>query len=394
MSNQAGIGPSSEALDPTVPEKVDAAASALLWALTELVRQLEFDPDHWHFSHSTERRSAQDGDLVEYGVSFDLVVCPSWKCGAPDDGGVSSWSRWAYDKNLSLLAGAKVRSDEEMAAAAIQKVIPQARIQKQGEESTRRTADFVVVLPDGTKADVETTMHTDGPRRQVAHGGSRRVGPELRNEWHVLAKGKRFLNDCAGDNTFQVKEVLRILAAVLSRVEDGKYGLADNARIGELCEQEVLLKWQWATNHALDSEPPLAVSILGRTPADRGRGGIHLTIATSVFHFSKVTDVSGLVSAVQQRIDHKLEKDQWGDTANSKWLVVVLDEGEAATQLKGVTEFDDSLLEFDGLAFPGIDEVWVVTFDDGKLTVLRFTGSSQRWRRYMDLELEPRRDAN
>ena len=80
--------------------------------------------------------------------------------------------------------------------------------------------------------------------------------------------------------------------------------------------------------------------------------------------------------------------------AHSDWLVVVLDEGEAATQLRGVTEFDDAILDFSDITFPGIDEVWVVAFDDGKLTVLRCTESGTRWRLYRDLDVQPRPNAN
>ena len=165
-------------------------------------------------------------------------------------------------------------------------------------------------------------------------------------------------------------------------------------RIEAICEQEVDRRWRWALNDALEWEPPLKVSIFGKEPAGAGGGSLHITTATSVAHFSRVTDASAVVSAVQQSIDHKLERDQWDSTADSKWLVVILDEGEAATQLRGVTEFDDALLDISGITFPGLDEVWVVAFADGRLTVLRCAGTGSPWRLYRNLDIELRIEAD
>ncbi len=388
MTKESGFAPNGGGLAPDVPEQMDAAALAVLTSLAERLRELKWHPDHWHLSHSSKRRSSEDGVLVEYGVSFDLVVCPEWECGAPDDGGVPSWSRWAHDKPLRILEGTDIRSDEEMAAAAIQAVIRKAHVAKRREDSEGCKVDFRVFLPDGTSADVEATMHTDGERRRLTRARGTGRGTDLKDNWMVLAMDNRFLGDYAGDNAFPVKEVLQTVAAVLARVENGDFGLVDDARIGKLCEEAIRKSWRWATNDVLESEPPLAVTILRREPPKRSRGEVDLTVATSVFHFSRVTAVSALVSAVQRCIDRKLEKDQWGDSPNAKWLVVVLDEGEAATQLKGATEFDDTLLDFSGLAFSGLDEVWVVAFEDGRLTVLRFMGSCDCWRRYLDLDVE------
>ncbi len=388
MTKDPAVAPDEGGLDPDVPEQMGAAALAVLAALAERLRELKWHPDHWHFSHSSERRSSEDGVLIEYGISVDLVVCPERECGAPDDGGVPSWSRWAHDNPLRILEGTDIRSDEEMAAAAIQAVIRKAHIAKRREDGEGCKVDFRVFLPDGTSADVEATMHTDGERRRLTRARHTGRAPGLKDNWMVLAMDKRLLGDYAGDNAFPVKEVLQTVAAVLARVENGDFGLVDDARIGELCEEEIRKSWRWATNDVLESEPPLAVTILHREPSKRSRGEVDLTAATSVFHFSRVTALSGLVSAVQQCVDRKLEKDQWGDSPNAKWLVVVLDEGEAATQLKGVTEFDDTLLDFSGLALSGLDEVWVVAFEDGRLTVLRFMGSCDQWHRYLDLNVE------
>ena len=205
---------------------------------------------------------------------------------------------------------------------------------------------------------------------------------------------QRLLNDYDGENSFPVKKVGAILAAVLVDVEQEDCELDDLARIEERCEREIDGKWEWARNDLPDQQPPLSVSILRRNLSEDDRGSVHLSASTSVHHFSKVTAVSALVIAVQQCIDDKQAKDQWGDTANPKWLVVVLDEGEAATQLVGVTEFDDKILDFSEIIFPEIDEVWAVAFDDGKITVLRCTRSDPPWRLYRNLPVDLGRNSD
>ncbi len=349
--------------------------------------------DHLHLSYIVGQRFTEQGDQNEHSVSVELVVCPGGVCGAPDDGGVPAWSDWASDRGLRVLEGSQVRSDEEMAAAAIRAVIPEARIEKL-PPGARRRADFGVLLPEGRSAEVEATMHTDGGRRGVRKARSRLAIPGLAHDWHVVLQDNRLLNDYSGDNAFSVNEVREVLAEVLARVENDEFGPAVDAPTEAICEQEIDRQWQWSRNDMLVSEPPLKVSIVSKEPAGAGGGSLHVTTATSVSHFSKVTDVSALVSAVQQSIDRKLERDQWDGKANSRWLVVVLDEGEAATQLLGVTEFDDSLLDFGGITFPRIDELWVVAFGDGRLTVLRCTGPDCRWRLYRDLNIESELEAD
>ena len=361
---------------------------ARLRAISEIVEQCLPDWDHCHIHFSSTRRTSVDGELISYGVSYDFVVCPSWQCGAPADPGVSSWSRWAREKSPRVLEGSAVRSDEELAAAAIRTVIPLARIEKLEVVGVGRTPDFTTVFPDGSSVAVEVTMHTDSGRRQVSSARYRSVDAGLRYDWYVHVHDQRLLNDYDGENSFPVKKVGAILAAVLVDVEQEDCELDDLASIGERCEREIDGKWQWARNDLLDQLPPLSVSIRHRGLAEGDRGSVDLRAATSVFHFSKVTAVSALVSAVQQCIDNKQAKDQWGDTANPKWLVVVLDGGEAATQLVGVTEFDDKDLDFSEIIFPELDEVWAVAFEDGKITVLRCTRSDPPWRLYRNLPVD------
>lgn len=113
-----------------------------------------------------------------------------------------------------------------------------------------------------------------------------------------------------------------------------------------------------------------------------------MSVGSAVHQFSRVTDVSALVAAVQRGIDDKSAKGQWGDTVQPKWLVVVLDEGEAAMQLIGACELEDETLDFSEITFPGIDEVWVVAFDDGQITVLRCARSDPPWRLYRMLQAD------
>ena len=376
-------------LDPTGPGQAGAAVLSYLSTAVGAAPHVIETADHWHLSFGFEQRFTEEGELIEYAVSAQLVGCPESECGAPDDGGIRAWSEWARDGNLHLPEGLELRSDEAVAAAAIQAVIPEASIKKQ-PEGARRKADFGVVLPDGRTADVEATMHTDAGRRQVTNARSRRAVSRLTHDWHVAVLDNRFVNDYSGDNAFSVNEVRKMVGEVLVRVESGEFGPADDKRIEAICEQELGQQWQWAVNEVLDSEPPLRVSILRKELAKDGRGDIHLEVATSVTHFSRVTAVSGLVTGVRQSIDHKIERDQWDGMAQSRWLVVVLDEGEAATQLRSVTEFDDELLDFSDITFPGIDEVWVVAFAEGKLTVLRLTGAGSRWSLHRDLYIPSR----
>ena len=392
VPSRADAAASGGALDPRIPEWASAAALAYLSAVVGEAPNIIEAADHSHLSYAVEQRFTEEGALNEHSVSVELLVCPGRECRA-DDGGIRSWKQWAGDRGLHVLKGSDVRSDEEMAAAAIRAVIPEANIEKRPQEMQRR-ADFCVVLPDGRTADVEATMHTDGGRRAVGNARSRRAVPGLANDWHVVVRDNRLLNDYSGDNAFSVNEVSEVPAEVLARVENGEFGIADDVRIEAICEQEVDRRWRWALNDALEWEPPLKVSIFGKEPAGAGGGSLHITTATSVAHFSRVTDASAVVSAVQQSIDHKLERDQWDSTADSKWLVVILDEGEAATQLRGVTEFDDALLDISGITFPGLDEVWVVAFADGRLTVLRCAGTGSPWRLYRNLDIELRIEAD
>ena len=392
ISNQSVLSDVTAGLDPTVPELVNEVLMADLVSMLEVAQQRSVDWNHCHIGYSSTSRISEDGVLIEFGAGFDLIVCSSWQCGAPADPGVSSWRQWARDNGQRILEGPALRSDEELAAVAIRTVIPQGQVEKLKETGLGDTPDFAVTLPDGSRSAVEVTMHTDGGRRQVSAAGRQSVDAGLQHDWHVLVQDQRFLSDYDGERSFAVKQVAEMLAAVLADVERADGELDDPARIAARCEGAIDRQWRWARGELLD-QPPLAVTIRRADPAEGGRGSVQLSASTAVHHFSRVTDVSALTAAVQRCIDDKLAKDQWGDTADPKWLVVVLDEGEAATQLLGVTEFEDEMLDFSGIAFAELDEVWAVAFEDGTVTALRCTQADQPWRLYRTLPVDTGRDS-
>ena len=348
--------------------------------------------NHIHVSGSHTLRSSEERAWLEYGAEIDLVVCSSGECGAPADPGVSSWTRWAREHGFHVPAGPKLRSDEELAAVAIGRVIPQAQVDKLAETGPGRTADFAVTLADGRRAAVEATMHTDGGRRQVSAVRYRSRDAGLKHDWYVLAQDQRFLSDYDGEHSFPVMQVGELLTAALAEREREPGDLDDLDLVAARCEHALDRQWRWARNELLVRLVPLSLTIRRRAPKEGGGGNVDLTVSTAVHHFSRVTDVSALTAAVQRCIDDKLAKNQWGDTEDPKWLVVVLDEGEAATQLLGVTEFDDELLDFGAITFDGLDEVWAVAFQDGTITVLRCAKSDRPWCLHRRLTIDVGRD--
>lgn len=377
-------------LSPELPAQINAAAMRWMTALLDNGQRLGLlgdDWDHAHISHTAGRRLTEETELLHCEVSLRLTVCPSWKCGEPADGGIESWSRWRQDRNLPALDRVGGRSDEEVAAAAIAALLPLAHIERLPEDGQKRTPDLSVALPDGREAVVEVTMHTDRHRRELLRAKNRFACSTLRNEWHVLAFDNRFLEEYANSNSFQVNSVQRTLCDVLARAEAESANLDDFDCINESCEAEVAREWKWKRGLHLEAEPPLSIQIIAREPVEAGNGGIRLSIAPCTFNFRNVIDVSDLITAVQESIDRKIARHQWGDTTSEKWLVIVLDGGGPSDQLLCAFEFDEQQPDLSGIEFPGIDEVWAVAFDAGSLTVLRFTGSGARWQRHPELPI-------
>jgi len=387
IPDQAAVTVPTAGLDLRIAEQVNELLLTRITATIELVQARFQDLNHLHLHYSSMHRISEDGALISIDAEFDFVACSSWECGAPADPGVSSWGRWAREKDLRVLEGTVLRSEEELAAAAIRTVIPQAQIEKLEETGVERIHDFTVTLPDNSRVAVEVTMHTDGGRRRLSAARYRPVDAGLMHDWSVQVHDQRLLNDYAGDHSFPLKEVGEIVASVLAEVEREECELDDLSRIAERCEREIDRQWRWARNELLDLSP-LAVSIQRKGRDEGGEGRIDLSASTAVHHFSQVTDVSALATAIQQCIDDKLGRDQWGDADHPRWLMVVLDDGEAPTQLVGACEFEDESLDFSEIVFPGIDEVWAVAFRDETITILRCTRSDPRWRIYRNLPVD------
>lgn len=177
------------------------------------------------------------------------------------------------------------------------------------------------------------------------------------NHWHVVAIDSRFLASYHDGNSFSVRWLQRVLADALAHVEAEGGNLDDYDRISALCEREIARGWRWATNETLKDEPPLRLAIIARESAKASKGGVYLPVAPLTHDFHKVVEVSDLVSALRERIDHKLDRDQWGETAaDERWLVIPLDGGAAATQLIGSFDFGHHQHDFSGVEFSGIDE--------------------------------------
>ena len=222
-------------------------------------------------------------------------------------------------------------------------------------------------------------MHTDHAKRELLRVQKKYSCPVLGNEWHVIAYDSCLLAKYDGSNSFRVKDVEKTVAEVLARAEATEADLDNFDRIGELCEAEVARTWRWTRNNHLATHPPLTLRVIQRTPTVEGLGGVYLWLAPVTHNVRQVVDVSDLTAAIQQSIDHKLGRNQWGDTTDQKWLVIVLDGGEPEHQLLNTFELDEHQPDVGGLKFPGIDEVWAVAFEEGNLTVLRFIGSDTCW---------------
>ena len=108
-------------------------------------------------------------------------------------------------------------------------------------------------------------------------------------------------------------------------------------------------------------------------------GRLSVRVGTSTFNFRRVTETDDLIGAIQDSVQHKLKRNQWTTNDQLRWLVVVLDNGEPATQLAGAFEFQDQVPDLKAVEFPGIDEVWVIASDGDSVPVLRLIGDGTRW---------------
>lgn len=99
-------------------------------AQLDLVQQRAANAHCVHLKLSFTPRISEHGELISHDAGFDRAVCFDGRCGVPPDPGVPAWSRWARERGLRVLEGVPLRSDEELAAAAIRAVMPRAQIDK------------------------------------------------------------------------------------------------------------------------------------------------------------------------------------------------------------------------------------------------------------------------
>lgn len=349
----------------------------------QLLPHVGSDFDHWHLSHTYNQRWNEDGDLIDYGLDVGLAVCTKQRCLVAGDGGIAGWCQLPYTGVMLDAEGRPVRSDEAMAAAAIQGVLPECRVEKipQGTGPT----DLRVTFPDQSTALVEVTMHTDSGKRKLQKAKPRPQRGNLRFDWHIRILDARRKGWYGNDDDLDLRQLQPILLGALQRVESEGGDLGDQDLIRKACEQALAEQWHGPSGVPSDDRPPLAVLAVEHQPPQGSSGSVKVSAGPCTFNFRNVVDISDLKTALQDGIKRKLTKNQWGDTPHRRWLAVVLDDSEAATQLVGdAFKFEDHTPDFSDLARDGLDEVWAIALHDKRLTVLRLRSSGD-WEHRADL---------
>lgn len=374
-------------LDGDLPDQINEAASVSISTVLErLLPEVGPDYDHCHLALTSHHRWTEEGELIVYGVEINFTACTKQTCLKPDDGGVGEWLQLPDRKVLLDTSGQRVRSDEAMAAAAIQGLLPECRVEKipEGDGST----DLLVTFPDHRTALVEVTMHTDSGRRELQKAKPKPLRGDLRHDWHLRLLDARGKGWYGNDDELKVRELQPILLDAIQQVERDGSDLNDQDLIISACEEAITEQWHDPSTDPDSERPPIAVVGAEHYPSHRGTGSITVTVGPCTSNVRNVVDVTDLKSALQESIDRKLAKDQWSDTPHRRWLAVVLDDSEAATQLVGdAFQFGDHTPDFTDLNFTGLDEVWAITLHDKKLVVLRFMRSSDNWEHRADLEV-------
>lgn len=377
----------SGGLDPDLPKWMDRSVFAVAIQRIALVSALAGeDLDHLHFTVTGWHRWNEEGDLMEYNLTVDLSFCPVWGCRESDDHGIEQWHRSPQSGRLVDAEGRKARSEEELAKVAIQKVCLDAKVRKIPEVDG--SPDLAVDFPEQSEAKdalVEVTMHTDRKKREIRKASPKRRFKSLRRDWIIRCIDSRGVGSYDQADFLAVNQIPPMLADALRKVEHG--GIDDFAHVADVCEQAIAQGWP-QVHGATRSGPPVKVIQATSEPTEGPTGSVSVSVAPCVFNFRNVVDVSDFKSAIRACIDSKLVQDQWGDTEKDKWLVVILDDTEAATQLLGdAFAFEDHTPDFSNIRFPEIDEVWAVALDDGRITVLRFQGSGAQWKPYLRIPL-------
>ena len=151
--------------EPDLPEQINNAASrAITSAVERLLPRVDAEIDHCHATFVVNQRFTDEGQLIAHGIEIGVSVCTKDVCMEPDDGGISEWLQLPQRARITDDCGRHARSEEEMASAAIRNMLPRCIVEKnpEGEGLT----DLSVTLPNGIKAAVEVTMHTDGANGQ------------------------------------------------------------------------------------------------------------------------------------------------------------------------------------------------------------------------------------
>ena len=274
--------------------------------------------------------------------------------------------------------GSPLRSDEDFARRILEHCCSGVRIERI-EARSERKPDFRVRLVDGSTVGVEVTMHTDGDRRALSKAGHTERRADLVNEWHVQLTDTRYAQSYTSGLSFSVKSVAEVIAAELARIEATGTSVEDDEFLARRLESAIEACWTDALGPAPAAAPPLTVLHTSATQADTRGGSVTVRVGTAVHNFRRVVETKDLISATQARIDHKLQRNQWSAFESARWLVVVLDSGEPATQLASAFEYPGCLPDLSAITFPGIDEIWVMAIDDDNVPVLRLIGDGTRW---------------
>ena len=344
--------------------------------------------DHAHLSYTRGDRWTQEGELTEFGLEVSVAVCPTGVCIQPEDGGIVPSKRLVPPEN-DATTGSSLRSDEDFARRVIEHCCSGARIEKLADRS-ERMPDFRVHLVDGSTVGTEVTMHVDGERRALSKACQTLPHANLAHEWHVQLVDTRYVRSYASGNSFSVRAVTAVIAAELARIESAGVDVQDDACLTRRLESAIEVNWADALGPVPEAAPPLTVLHVSAAPPDAGIGNVTVQVGTSVHNFRRVTETRDMISATQTCIDHKLKRGQWTTRDEARWLVVVLDTGEPATQLASAFEYPDCRPDLGSITFPGIDEVWVTANDDDRVPVLRLFGCGTPWSYCRDVLSQPR----
>ena len=374
--------------DTDAQQRINQTALAVVSQLSEHGSLLLGDDlDHWHCTFTTYHRWTEDADLLDYWIGIQVTLCPAWQCGEQDDHGIAEWYQSPHSGKLVDAEGRRARSDEELAALAIQKVCADAHVWKIPESD--RSLDLAVDFPEPSDTDdalVEVTMHTDSRKRELRRAKATTRFRALRQDWQIRFLDSRGIGSYDDADVLSVKQIPPLLVDALRQIE--QKNVDDSTHIAEACEQAIADRWLQPSETSTETALPLKVLEVSSDRPEGSAGSIRVSVAPLTSNFRNVVDVSDLKSAIQACTDSKLVKYQWGDTEKNKWLVIVLDSTEAAIQLLGdAFAFDDRTPDFSDIQFPGIDEVWTIVLDDDKLAVLRFIGSNTQWKHYEDIPI-------